>query len=162
MKGVRPYHHPPMWANPIFTTSFEENFNEVTWTPFEPENLLWAISQFQERVCFYVHVISLFTTAATTALKVGRPCFFARAPQGAWALSLLLHRFSDHSYLMLRYYFLSCTWIRGGGLWCTKVLKQKHSCFCYVSGSSLALAHRLDATLLDFLLHLHTDLMLRC
>ena len=79
MKGVRPYHHPPMWANPIFTTSFEENFNEVTWTPFEPENLLWAISQFQERVCFYVHVISLFTTAATTALKVGCPGFFARA-----------------------------------------------------------------------------------
>ena len=87
--------------------------------------------------------------------------FFARAPQGAWALSLLLHRFSDHSHLMLRYYFLSCTWIRGGGLWCSKVLKQKHSCFCYVTGPSLALAHRLDATLLDFLLHLHADLMLR-
>ena len=32
---------------------------------------------------------------------------------------------------------------------------------CYVKGSSLALAHKRDATLKDLLLHLHTDGMLR-
>ena len=75
-----------------------------------------------------------------------------------------------HTDLMLRHYFLFCTWDRGGGVGRIDVLKKRCFCFCYVTRCSLALARRLDATSLDahwldatllhFLLHLRTGLML--
>ena len=56
---------------------------------------------------------------------------------------LLLHL---HTNLLLRHKIFSCSWTP---IW------------CYIMGSSLALAYQFDATSQDLLLHLHTNLMLR-
>ena len=105
--------------------------------------------------------------------------FFALANRRhATLLDILLHLHTD---VMLRYWTFSCTCTQTScyATGCSLALPHAHTrhamllgisfCIfctctqasCYATGHSFAFAHRRHATLLDVLLHLHTDVMLR-
>ena len=90
--------------------------------------------------------------------------FFALAHRRhATLLDILLHLHTD---VMLRYWTFSCTCTQTScyATGCSLALPHAHTRHAMLLGiffAFFALAHRRHATLLDILLHLHTDVMLR-